>query len=241
MITKTSKKLGASLKTLAACGVLLGMSSGMAQAVNLVTVSGAHVDFTYDSDATGLLGNPAVSGDIFYFTPTTFKSTSSGGAGLVTNTQNLSLTITPHAGYAFDSLGYMSNGDYSLYGAGINTVNVEGSLALSNGLDNSNSPISAGALTVISPTPLTTTNWTANNAIGLAGWGSNALTADLVSTLKASSGTLAFIEQKYVGFQVTVAATPVPEVETWTMMLAGVGLIALQLRRRTGSEARSIG
>ncbi|MDP3217955.1 MAG: FxDxF family PEP-CTERM protein, partial [Deltaproteobacteria bacterium] len=43
--------------------------------------------------------------------------------------------------------------------------------------------------------------------------------------------TLAFIEKKYAGLN--VITTPVPEAETYAMMLAGLGLIGFAVRRRS--------
>jgi hypothetical protein len=41
-------------------------------------------------------------------------------------------------------------------------------------------------------------------------------------------------------YSFTASAVPVPEPETWAMLVAGLGLVGLQLRRRTNSGKLSI-
>ena len=43
---------------------------------------------------------------------------------------------------------------------------------------------------------------------------------------------LAFIEKKFAGVAINIVTTPVPEANTWAMMMAGLGLVGFQLRRR---------
>jgi len=50
--------------------------------------------------------------------------------------------------------------------------------------------------------------------------------------------SLAFVEKKYAGLTIgTMSVTPVPEAETYAMMLAGLGLVGFVARRRKQLEA----
>jgi hypothetical protein len=80
---------------------------------------------------------------------------------------------------------------------------------------------------------LQTTNWQANAAIAIPTNWSNGVNLTIENILLASTsqaGSLAFVEKKFVGNSVVI--TPVPEAETYAMMLAGLGLIGFMVGRR---------
>jgi hypothetical protein len=80
-------------------------------------------------------------------------------------------------------------------------------------------------------------NWTALASTDLAAWDSvQAINVTVENLLLASTGatpSLAFVEKKFVGLTpFMVAVTPVPEAETYAMMLAGLGLVGFAAARR---------
>ena len=56
-----------------------GVSSAQAATVKL---DGVAFDIYYDDTALDLFGTPTLSGDVLYFTPTSFKAESLNGAGV---------------------------------------------------------------------------------------------------------------------------------------------------------------
>jgi hypothetical protein len=224
--TKTALR---TVTRLLAAGVLACASLG-AQAT-VITLGGTTVNYTFDDSLLGLFGPASVSGDILYFTPTTFKALSTNGAGNITTSQSLGIQVSAKPGYEFVGLGLLERGDYLLYGPGTNTVNVAGALDITDGTNTFSSAL-ASSLPLDLP-GLPTHNWEVSLAADLTGWGPN-LDLDLTSSLSASSNTLrgiAFIEQKYAGLSATTAA--VPEGNTLLMVLIGLGLLALQLTKAT--------
>lgn len=225
----------ASWKGMLLAGVMLAIS-GSAQAIPF-SISGDTVDFTFDNSLTGLLGAASVSGDILYFNPTNFKAQAQNGSS-ANPSQSFNVQISLKPGFLFDSVDLLERGDYLFYGLGTNTANVGGSLNLSSGANTFNATIVPGA--PLNLPGFSSKNWVASVNANLVGWGPT-VTADLTSMLMATTsgtGNFALVEQKYAGL--IIHTTPVPEVETWAMMLAGLGLVGLQLRRRSGSSARVI-
>ena len=85
-----------------------------------------------------------------------------------------------------------------------------------------------------------TTDWTSHAGVAIpAGWGGadgvvNGVNVTIENILLANSltsGSAAFIEKKFVGLG--VVAAPVPEADTYAMMLAGLGLVGFAVRRRS--------
>lgn len=231
----------------AVLGLSASLLSGGALAVNMVTVAGANVSFTYDADLLGLYGTPSVSGDSLVFTPTNFFAESTNGEGFAMTNATLNVRITANGGYQFSNVSLIERGDYYLIGSDAE-VAVGGQIRVFD-LDN---PIVNEATDSIETTaPLsvhttlsgfTTTNWTANASVAIpgTGWGGadgivdgvNLTIENLLIANTSQSGSAAFIEKKFAGS--TLIITAVPEAETYAMMLAGLGLVGFMARRRGG-------
>jgi hypothetical protein len=81
---------------------------------------------------------------------------------------------------------------------------------------------------------LPTHNWTALASTDLSAWNTTQMiNVTVENLLLASTGvpsSVAFVEKKFVGL--TAVMAPVPEAETYAMMLAGLGLVGFAAARR---------
>jgi MYXO-CTERM domain-containing protein len=215
---------------------LLGQALSVAAIAAPVTLAGSTVDFSFDDSLLGLFGPASVAGDTLYFTPRAFDVQSLNGSGFALSNETINLRISARSGYEFNSLNLTERGDYLLLGSG-GMVDVGGQLRVfdaTNPISDITSSIAAsGAMTMIG---LPTHNWQATAAANLTTLDAREINVTVQNLLLASttsSGSLAFIEKKFAGLTVdTVAVTPVPEAETWAMMLAGLGLLGLVAGRR---------
>lgn len=221
-----------------AAGMLLMTQtlSGAAFAAS-VTLAGSTVDFTFDDDLLGLFGPASVAGDTLFFTPTAFDAQSLNGMGFALTNKTLSVRVAAHDGYEFDALNLVERGDYLLLGTG-GMVDVSGQIRALD-LANPLTDITAGIVTTAALTTLGTPmhNWTATAMADVSALDARAINVTIQNLLLASTtsgGSLAFIEKKFAGLSIeTTAVTPVPEAETWAMMLVGLGLVGWAARRRT--------
>lgn len=215
---------------------VLGQAFSVAAIAAPVTLAGGTVDFSFDDAMLGLFGSAAVSGDTLYFTPTAFDVQSLNGNGFALSNETVNVRISAHSGYEFKSLDLVERGDYLLLGSG-GMVDVGGQLRVfdvTNPLSDITASIAAGgALTAVG---LPTHNWSATAAANVSTLDAREIKVTVENLLLAyttSPGSLAFIEKKFAGLTVdTVAVTSVPEAETWTMMLAGLGLVGFLAGRR---------
>jgi hypothetical protein len=215
------------LGLLVATALLSGLTASAH--ATLITLSGATVAYTFDDSLLGLFGPASVAGDNLYFTPTAFKALSTSGAGAVTISQSLDVTVAAMPGFELDSLGVLERGDYLLYGLGTNTADVSGSFDLTATSNTINASLSSSAPLTI--TGLPTNNWDESLVLDVSGWGTSldlALTSDL-SASSSQSGGIGFVEQKYAGILATTNS--VPEGNTLIMLLIGLGLIGHQLTK----------
>ena len=222
-------------KKLAAGIILLSQTVTGAAFAASVTLSGTTIDFTFDDAMLGLFGTASVSGDSLYFTPTDFVAQSSNGAGYVLTNETINVQVTAHQGYSFSSFDFSEKGDYLLLGSG-SSVDVTGQVRL---FDVAN-PFVDITSSLAPVAPLTqvgvpTHDWVAQTSTDLSAWNTaNTINVTVENLLLASTtapNSLAFVEKKFVGLN--FVTTPVPEAETYAMMLAGLGLIGFVVRRRT--------
>ena len=220
-------------KKLAAGMILLGQTLTGAAFAASVTLSGTTVDFSFDDTLLGLFGQANVAGDTLYFTPTDFVAQSSNGAGYVLTNETINVEVTARQGYGFSNFGFTEKGDYLMLGSGT-SVAVTGQIRLFD-VANPNVDITS---TLLPANPMThvgvpTDNWIAQTSTDLSAWNTaNMINVTVENLLLASTSipnSLAFVEQKYVGL--SFVTTPVPEAETYAMMLAGLGLIGFAVRR----------
>jgi hypothetical protein len=221
-------------KKLAAGMILLSQTLTGAAFAASVTLSGTTVDFSFDDSMLGLFGTAKVAGDTLYFTPTDFVAQSSNGAGYVLTNETINVEVTARQNYDFSNFGFTEKGDYLMLGSGT-SVAVTGQVRLFD-VANPNVDITS---TLLPANPMThvgvpTDNWIAQNSTDLSAWNTaNTLNVTVENLLLASTSipnSLAFVEKKYVGL--SFVTTPVPEAETYAMMLAGLGLIGFVVRRR---------
>ena len=224
---------------LAAGMLVLGqILSGGASAAS-VTLSGTTVDFSFDDSLLGLFGQANVSGDLLYFTPTEFTAESMNGAGFDFTKQTINVTVTTHEGWNFSSLALTERGDYLRVGGGT-AVAVTGQIRV---FDAAN-PLDEVTASILSDDKFGKTkdfisrNWEASAMADLSGMNTASeinvtLENILVAQARSQSG-LAFIEKKFAGLDVMTESvtTPVPEADTYAMMLAGLGLVGWSAMRR---------
>jgi hypothetical protein len=209
--------------------------SGAAFAAS-VTLTGTSVDFTFDDALVGLFGQPTLSGDTLSFTPVNFNATSSNGEGYKLTDNTVNIQMTAHNGYAFSSVDLAERGDYLLQGGG-STANVAGQVRVFDTSDPMKDTTTSIAPTAaMDQTGISTHPWTAANSTDLTSWnGTKSVNVTFQNLLVAStngSSSLAYVDKKYSGLTATTAAAPVPEATSSAMMLAGLGLIGWQIRRR---------
>ncbi len=210
--------------------------SGIAYAAP-VTLAGNTVDFNFDDALLGLFGPANVSGDSLYFTPSDFSARSMNGAGYAFTHDTMNIKVSARDGWSFSSIGLAERGDYLLLGAG-SSAEVTGQIRvfdLAHPLADRTANIAASNPLNLAGVP--THNWVAGAAVDLADWNStravNVTVENLLLAATDTASSLAFVEKKFLGLTpVTTSVTPVPEAETYAMMLAGLGLVGWAARRR---------
>jgi len=223
-------------KKLAAGMIFLGQTLTGAAFAASVTLSGTTVDFSFDDTLLGLFGAPTVAGDILSFTPTNFFAESFDGDGIDRTHATLNVKITAHDNWDFSRVDLTEYGDYEMVGNGAK-VAVKGQIRVFDTMN----PLVKRSASIRPSTPfmptddIETVDWEANASIKLGGMATaSMINVTLQNILQARSprntDTLAFIEKKYAGL--SVITTPVPEPETYAMLLAGLGLVGFAARRR---------
>lgn len=203
------------------------------------TLVGPNVTYQYDDALVGLFGLPSLSGNSLIFTPTNFKAQSHNGAGIASATGTIHVKIFANAGFLFPSISVHEKGDYYLIGSDAQ-VAVGGQIRAFS-LSNPHAPHVTDPIVATAPLTVTTslssfstTNWEANATVNTpTSWstdGVNLTIENILLAYTASPGSSAFIEKKFVGTAIVI--TPIPEADTYAMMLAGLGLIGWMTRRR---------
>lgn len=219
------------------------------------TLVGSQFDVIYDDQTLGLFGTPTFAGNVLYFTPNAASASSVNGQQFVTtNTTVSGLQLVAKGGYQFGAISLAELGDYKLQGAG-SSVDVSGRL-IAFDVANSLQTMTPVPLAVGSPLTLADGqlhDWVATASVGplststpllpflppLTGWldDSERVGLTIENLLEAYTApgvapSLAFVEKKFQGVQVTVSM--VPEPATWAAMIAGLALLGLRLRRDGG-------
>lgn len=213
------------------------MAVGTTAQAALQRLDGVGFDLIYDDALIGLFGSPALpDGRTLVFTPTSFAAESATAAWDLTRA-TLNFDIEADIGYALTQASLVERGDYILFG-GSSKVFVGGQTrAFDYRTPTTESVVAiAGAgLADLGERELVPENWEASSVQSFAS-GATRVRFTLQSLLGANAGSgsdLAFIEKTYVGLGIGVAPiSPVPEAGTIGMMLSGLGVVGLMLRRR---------
>jgi len=207
--------------------------SGAAFAAS-VTLSGDTVDYTFDDTLLGLYGPASLSGDTLHFTPVDFQAKSLNGAGFALTNNTMNIQVTAHDGWLFSNIGLAERGDYLLLGAG-STADVAGQIRVFDVA----APLTDVTASILPGGPLDqsglpTTNWDAAATVDLSAWTDartvNVTVQDILLASTSAAASVAFVEKKFVGL--TAGVAPIPEAQTYAMMLAGLGLVGWKIRRR---------
>lgn len=222
----------------------LAMGLGLSLHVTAAPVSlvGNTVTYSFDDALLGLFGLPTLVGDKLFFSPTNFKAQSSNGSpalGFTAATMNIQVKPNNPAQW-LGNVSLNEVGDYLLFdplNVSAKGVAVTGQIRvrdLNTLAEMTDSITPAAPLTAVG---LPSKNWSASASADVSSWMStlaNVTVENLLIAYTTAAPSLAFIEKKGVVLQVTA----VPEPETWAMLLAGVGLVGLQLRRKLKTSGR---
>lgn len=215
--------------------LLLAVFSAQASAAT-ATLDGDHFTISYDTDAIGLFGAPSLIGNSLVFAPSGSPGFSAQtGSGIKFTNSTFSFVVTADAGYKLSGFDLYEAGDYFLIGEG-SKVSVGGQLRVKS----VGQPLLSAAVAPSQPLTthtsfesMATSNWEAIAAINPTQAMSNAVVSIqnlLGAYVPTNEMGYAFIEKKNVelGFSVT----PIPEPESYAMLLAGLGLMGVVARRR---------
>lgn len=205
----------------------------------IITQNGSDISFTYD-DST-LFGTGTVVGNSISFLPTNFLAESLNGAGQVSLTDTLNVTVeSTTAGYTMNMFTLAEVGDYRLDGTTASVdasarFMVDSATTLCGGFACSDSSIfTAGTL---ADTAGALTDWNLGGTLDLANtanWGSDTkVILQLQNNLLADTtlqNELAFIQKKKGGIGITVNPVPVPAA-VWLFGSGLIGLVGLARRK----------
>lgn len=210
------------------CAAVLLSSSAFA-----LTLTGTTVKYTIN-DPLGYFGSASVVGDSLEFTPSGFMANSLNPfAG---QQVNVIVEALDPLNYQLASFSLSESGSYSSYVddpvTGVNGL-ISGSFNAIDSEGNTSNQIDVPI--GISGLANGTGTWTGSAAIALpaSGWGGvdgivGKVELQLINDLVAYDTAEIWKNMA----RITVITTPVPEAETYAMMLAGLGLVAFMARRR---------
>ncbi len=203
----------------------------------LVTISSNAFDLTYDDETIGLFGTPQISGNTVFFTPHEFSTTSLDGNGTGFVNSTLHMTLQPKPSVTFTSFSYVERGDYILEGEGA-SVNVSGQIRVRS----VNDVLSESSSFMTTDAPLDQqglNNWEAEATIdGSTGdWkpdGSGViLTLENILTARTDCHSeIAFIEKKFIGFDIGTSATVVPLPSAFVFLMSSLFCGGFLLRKK---------
>jgi hypothetical protein len=219
-----------------AAALALGSSTSFAA---LQTLTGTTFSVTFDDTLVGLFGTPTLRGNALQWFPSGspgFSTTSSGGITSANSTFALMITALP--GYALSGFNLTEAGDYFAFAGSGSTaqVAVGGQLRVT--------PLggSTQLASIVAGAPFTSTNdfaaptldWSATAAVTpLTGtvMMANVSIQNLLRARVTGSDGFAFVEKKEAFL--SVSTSPIPEPETYVLLLSGLGVVLFLGRRRS--------
>jgi len=226
------------LKTALACALVGAVGSASA-----VTFTGTNFSLTSGSPVAGEYGAISASGNTVYFKPggsPGFTAEAAGdvsGPGSQTLSEDKSFSVQAAPGFVITGLWLKAIGTY-FYFTGTNaSVGVTGSLTVSPSTSALGAP--APAFVGYVSEQYDAKSWVAQTgsiAMSLASPASAtvriqmALAASAFATAADPDFNYAFIDAREL--QLTVMTTPVPEPETYALLLAGLGVVGFVAARR---------
>ncbi len=219
--------------------VALGMSAvllaGNALAAG-VTLVGTNVTYSFDDADLGLFGAASVSGDNLMFSPTNFSAISDGTLPAFTyQTLNVTVSINDPIHNQLSAFNLSESGSYTMGGGA--SVGVTGKLTALDIEGATNNNINKMDSTIVASSPFNAAsgNWNAAAGVTLpaTGWGG---TDGLVHSVSLTISNQLFVTGGIGDIwknavMVNASVSPVPEAETYAMMLAGLGLVGFMARR----------
>ena len=226
--------------TLVALGLSAALLGGNVVAAT-TTLTGTYVSYTFDDADLGLFGTASLSGDDLVFAPTSFTAFSANGLP-GSAVQTLHIDVTANSGYLVSAINLTESGGYSVSGGA--SAFVTGNItALDTEGSTSNQVIGNIATTAPLDVSGTATNWTANAGIVLpaSGWGGgdgivNGIGLMVTNQLFATTGPGGTAEVWKNAVNLHVVTSPVPEAQTYAMLLAGLSLVGFVVRRKQRAQ-----
>ncbi len=219
-----------------ATALVLGSSSSFAA---LQTLTGTTFSVTFDDTLVGLFGTPTLVGNTLQWFPSGspgFSTTSIGGITSVNSTFAMMVTALP--GYTLGGFNLTEAGDYFAFAGSGSTaqVAVGGQLRVtpSGGSTQLSSIVATSAFTSTTDFAAPTSDWSATASVTpLTGtvMMANVSIQNLLRARVTGTDGLAFIEKKEVFLD--VSTSPIPEPETYALLLSGLGVVLFLGRRRS--------
>lgn len=194
--------------------------------------SANEVTYTFDSTQPdfSMFGTPTVSGNSLTFAPSAFLATENAPAYPM-----ITVTVTANAGYFLSGFQLIETGGYTLPTSG-DEVSLGGVFEALDLEGTTGNLVSSGITGPAFTTMGTNLAWTggASLAIPASGWGGlDGLVTSVTLTIDNQLFAFGAGEIWKDAISVMAVTTPVPEAETYAMMLVGLGLVGFMARRRT--------
>ncbi|MDP3584466.1 MAG: PEP-CTERM sorting domain-containing protein [Thiobacillus sp.] len=209
---------------------------GLAGFLLVGAASANEVTFTFDTTQPdfSMFGTPTVSGNSLTFAPSSFRATDGAPAYPM-----ITITVTANAGYFLSGFQLIETGGYTLP-TSVDEVSLGGVFEALD-IEGTTGNLVSSAIT---GSAFTTTGsnlaWTggASLAIPASGWGGpDGLVTSVTLTIDNQLFAFGAGEIWKDAISVVAVATPVPEAETYAMMLVGLGLVGFMVRRRSRAIA----